>query len=156
MYYIVNNELYHYGIMGQKWGVRRFQNPDGTLTAEGKKRYGSIADYAAAKPRTTTYERHMAASEKALMKRVEKNKEKAKNATDAEKRSKYEFNAAKNQAKVNQLIKKAEKFYSLSDIEQKNIDRLYNAPFVAQFLVGPIAAIPTYMITNSVIEKKLS
>lgn len=33
------NELYHHGIKGQKWGVRRFQNPDGTLTAAGKKRY---------------------------------------------------------------------------------------------------------------------
>lgn len=34
------NYLEHHGILGQKWGVRRFQNPDGTLTAEGKKRYG--------------------------------------------------------------------------------------------------------------------
>lgn len=34
------NELYHHGIRGQKWGVRRFQNPDGTLTAAGKIRYG--------------------------------------------------------------------------------------------------------------------
>ena len=33
--------LYHYGIKGQKWGVRRYQNPDGTLTAEGKARYGA-------------------------------------------------------------------------------------------------------------------
>lgn len=32
-------ELYHYGIKGQKWGVRRFQNPDGTLTKSGKQRY---------------------------------------------------------------------------------------------------------------------
>lgn len=30
----------HHGILGQKWGVRRFQNEDGTLTEEGKKRYG--------------------------------------------------------------------------------------------------------------------
>ena len=33
------NELYHHGIKGQKWGVRRYQNEDGTLTEEGKERY---------------------------------------------------------------------------------------------------------------------
>lgn len=38
MYY--STELYHHGIKGQKWGVRRFQNEDGSLTAEGKERYG--------------------------------------------------------------------------------------------------------------------
>lgn len=32
------NELYHYGIKGQRWGIRRFQNPDGTLTEAGRKR----------------------------------------------------------------------------------------------------------------------
>lgn len=31
--------LAHHGIIGQKWGIRRFQNPDGTLTAEGRARY---------------------------------------------------------------------------------------------------------------------
>ena len=34
--------LEHHGILGQKWGVRRFQNPDGTLTAEGKARYQNL------------------------------------------------------------------------------------------------------------------
>jgi hypothetical protein len=31
-------ELYHHGVKGQRWGVRRYQNYDGTLTAKGKKR----------------------------------------------------------------------------------------------------------------------
>lgn len=32
--------LEHHGILGQRWGVRRFQNPDGSLTKAGQKRYG--------------------------------------------------------------------------------------------------------------------
>lgn len=36
--------LVHYGILGQKWGVRRFQNEDGTLTPEGIKRYSNLID----------------------------------------------------------------------------------------------------------------
>lgn len=35
--------LEHHGIHGQKWGVRRFQNKDGSLTAAGKKRYGAAS-----------------------------------------------------------------------------------------------------------------
>ena len=40
-YILHKGELYHHGIKGMKWGVRRYQNPDGSLTPDGIKRYQS-------------------------------------------------------------------------------------------------------------------
>lgn len=49
MYYVglrtaCTDELYHHGIKGQKWGIRRFQNKDGSLTEAGIARYTDVAD----------------------------------------------------------------------------------------------------------------
>lgn len=38
------NSLYHFGIKGQRWGIRRYQNEDGSLTPLGRQRYGKLYD----------------------------------------------------------------------------------------------------------------
>lgn len=39
MIIVRSDQLQHHGILGQKWGIRRFQNPDGSLTPDGRERY---------------------------------------------------------------------------------------------------------------------
>ena len=68
------NELYHHGIKGQKWGVRRYQNPDGSLTTAGKAHYASSkhaskirANAESAEPRITSDVRDAVKSTSAKM-----------------------------------------------------------------------------------------
>lgn len=49
--FISDNELLHYGTKGMRWGIRRYQNPDGSLTPAGRKRLEK-ADYKWAKKKT--------------------------------------------------------------------------------------------------------
>ena len=90
--------LAHHGIKGQKWGIRRFQNSDGTLTGAGKNRYGDLSKYKN-KRAGKVYERihgisndskrksYMTMSQKQSLKKAEKYwKEKAEGKTPTEKR----------------------------------------------------------------------
>lgn len=61
-----SNQVSHSGIKGMKWGVRRYQNLDGTLTEEGKKRYGNPEGYEAAAKESSALEEATKAASNAV------------------------------------------------------------------------------------------
>lgn len=65
----VNEIIAHHGIKGQKWGIRRFQNPDGSYTAEGRKHYG-FKTLSNVKERKQTYKNRKNMSDEELQKKI--------------------------------------------------------------------------------------
>lgn len=92
----MDDELYHFGVKGMKWGVRRYQNEDGSLTSLGKKRDKMLSDRKTAKKHSTT-----------------------SNMVKAE-YSRREFEDAKTRLKLENQKKKSKR---QQDLEKKYIDR---------------------------------
>lgn len=95
------NELYHHGIKGQKWGVRRYQNEDGSLTKAGQRKYNSL-DSKASKS-DTNWDKHS----NRIMNTREHNRLKLE--------SKYNKKLEKYQQTVDKI--QAKKDYTLNDFD---------------------------------------
>ncbi len=162
----MNQEDYlaHHGILGQKWGIRRFQNPDGSLTELGKRRYSE-----------TDYSKQLNKLDKQLVKEVYKAEyasAKLKNLRDKAKRDELEGKmtdkkrqrtqdkAKKYASDYNDALKRYEEGKSISykvmgdalsnnySINSKYVMR--NAAtgryILGQMLAGPIGQITLYAI----------
>ena len=88
----MEDELYHFDVKGMKWGVRRYQNEDGSLTSLGKKRDKMLSDRKTAKKHSTTsnmvkaeYSRREFEDAKTRLK-LENQKKKSKRQQDLEKK----------------------------------------------------------------------
>lgn len=90
-----NTSLAHHGIIGQKWGVRRYQNPDGSLTEEGRRRYQKIVDRYDSNPSRLRAKKAQKAKEllekdKAISEREKQEKESINNYAKALEKSGWE------------------------------------------------------------------
>lgn len=124
--------LAHHGIKNQKWGQRRFQNYDGSLTSEGRKRYGIGESNQSRRERKQAEK----AKAKAAKERAKANsKRKADNQKAAEEKAKrmqylsehpekiYKYRKELNQDDVDQIMQKVKFNRSLQDIRKEEIDR---------------------------------
>lgn len=75
------DELAHFGVLGQKWGIRRYQNKDGTLTSAGKRRYKISSDGKMVKrsrEEVKSYDKKVKTLKKASEEKKKKQKSRAK------------------------------------------------------------------------------
>lgn len=112
-------DLSHYGIIGMHWGVRRFQNPDGTYTQAGLDRYFSDREARADHDLAFDIGKKATITGKALVKAATKSNAAAEKLERAK--------ASGDPKKIARLQKKADMAQKVTDTIRKNYDDLVNA-----------------------------
>lgn len=126
----MKNELYHYGSLGMRWGLRRYQNYDGSLTEEGKQRYGKNIEkhYGKARKKLNKYKNKQLKSENKALKYDKKSLkqiEKAEKYAEKKLRGKAsDSNVAIRLAKYDRMREKAD-FYENTSFGWKDKAETY-------------------------------
>ena len=160
----IGGELYHHGILGQKWGVRRYQNKDGSLTPEGIKRYQKFdskaykeelhkqaAKRGLSKVQTVSYTNHALEEQKSrdrsyyrTLKRQSKVENKLKEANtmgDERKKTKLAKKWIAYQTNLRYLE-------NLDNRDQLDLGRARRDYYLASFIAGPAAAAGAASVKN--------
>ena len=108
-----SDELQHHGVKGQRWGVRRYQNPDGSLTADGKAHYNKTysKDVNRLKKKEKRYNKLNLKSNKRQMK-ADKFRDKEYRARTDSGAESYKSKSFRQQRKASRLKYKATKTYN--------------------------------------------
>ena len=143
-YIYKDGELYHYGVPGMKWGVKRYQNEDGSLTTRGKRRFDRVANSKRAQRRNTKAAISVLKSYKAdkdldayasdlSAKKLHKKIDKLARKSEASQQLKDQIGLQKYQNKTRKQLAKYEKARQLyerstqeSAVLQKKIDDISN------------------------------
>ena len=139
------NELYHHGIKGMKWGVRRYQNYDGSYTKKGLARYNkAMSDYESAKK--------SANETKTAYKSGSATKQQYKDSKVNVKAAKRELNKSYDNLKTDKLADEGKKLYK----QGKTISGNSQKKMVAQTAIVAGSGIAQYIIKSTTGNEKIA
>lgn len=130
--------LEHHGVKGQKWGVRRYQNPDGTLTVEGKRR---VSTYAKPKSTENPYSKRRTVKIHKSVERLDAESDKLNKIQSVYGHESKQF---KRQLKIQNNAAGA---YTVAT-RDPTYTRVHDRQMVGQFLGGPVGQIVATVATK--------
>lgn len=154
-----SSELFHHGIKGQKWGIRRYQNPDGSLTTAGIARYRTASQNELSERkagdrmllRDSAYSRRLNRKINKALKKEDKYLNKARENTGF-KQEDYLYKAADQRDRIELGKAMQERYTSLPAASQRHLDKITKNSGklkVLSIVGGPLFIAGAYAISGS-------